>query len=156
MKIIYHCFGGSHSSVTAAALHLGILNKGKVPAPDDLMALPYYDKTNDDDFGSIRFMGTDELGNDVFVMGKKSLGDRFGKLLMGVAEILGQEDQLIVVNCMDQVNWSMKVGGFTSRRMRLALLGRPVVTWGTRQAFAHLVNLVEITRLHALHARQGS
>lgn len=156
MKIIYHCFGGSHSSVTAAALHIGILNKGKVPDPEDLMALPYYDKTNDDDFGSIRFMGTDELGNDVFVMGKKSLGDRFGKLLMGIAEILGQEDQLIVVNCMDQVNWSMKLGGFTSRRMRMAPLGRPVVTWGTRQAFAQLVNLVEVTRLHALRARQGS
>lgn len=155
MKVIYHCFGGSHSSVTAAALHLGMLNKGKLPAPEDLMALPYYDKTNDNDFGSIRFMGSDEMGNDVYVMGKKSLGDRFSNILMGVAEILEQDDQLMVINCMHHVNWSMKLGGFTSRRMNLTCLGRPVVSWGTKKAFVHLVNLVEITRLRILRARQG-
>ena len=155
MKVIYHCFGGSHSSVTAAALHLGMLNKGKLPTPADLMALPYYDKTNDNDFGSIRYMGSDELGNDVYVMGKKSLGDRFSTILMGVAEILKKEDQLMVINCINHVNWSMKLGGFTSRRMKLASLGRPVVTWGTKKAFGQLVNLVEITRLRILRARQG-
>ncbi|HBC94637.1 MAG TPA: hypothetical protein DCZ10_17500, partial [Pelotomaculum sp.] len=25
MKVIYHCHGGTHSSVTAAAIHLGML-----------------------------------------------------------------------------------------------------------------------------------
>ena len=154
MKVIYHCYGGSHSSVTAAALHLGMLNKGKLPAPEDLMALPYYDKTNDSDFGSIRYMGSDENGNDVYVMGKKSLGDRFSKILMGVAEILKKDDQLIVVNCMHHVNWSMKLGGFTSRRLNLTYLGRPVVSWGTKKAFAQLVNLVEITRLRILRVTQ--
>lgn len=155
MKIIYHCFGGSHSSVTAAALHLGLLNKGKLPSPQELLALPYYDKTNDNDFGSIRYMGTDDLGNEVFVMGKKSLGNRFSAILMGVAEILGQKEQLVVVNCIDHVNWGMKIGGFTSRRLKLATLGRPVLNWGTKKAFVQLVNLVEITRLRALRAKQG-
>jgi hypothetical protein len=69
---------------------------------------------------------------------------------MGVAEILGSQDQLILVNCVDRINWSMKIGGFTSRRMRLVLLGRPMVTWGTQRAFNQLVNLVEITRLKAI------
>lgn len=152
MKIIYHCFGGSHSSVTAAALHLGMLNKGKLPTRQDLMALPYYDKTDDADFGSIHYMGTDDMGNEVFVMGKKSLGNRFSEVLMGVAEILAKDQELMVINCINHVNWEMKIGGFTSRRMRLAALGRPVVAWGTRRAFAQLVNLVEITRLRALRA----
>ncbi len=151
MKIIYHCFGGSHSSVTAAALHLGILNQNQIPTTEDLMKIPYYDKTNDSDFGSIRFMGTDELGNDIYVLGKKSLGNRFSSILMGVAEILGRQDDLIVVNCMDIVNWSMKLGGFTSRRLGLVSLGRPVVSWGTRKAFGQLVNLVAITRVKAIH-----
>lgn len=111
------------------------------------MEIPYYDKTSDSDFGSIRFMGTDEFGNDIYVLGKKSLGNRFSSILMGVAEILGKQDDLIVVNCMDLVNWSMKLGGFTSRRLGLVALGRPVVSWGTRKAFSQLVNLVEITRL---------
>ena len=150
MKIIYHCFGGSHSSVTAAALHLGMLNKTRPPTREQLMEIPYYDKTSDADFGSIRYMGTDEFGHEVYVLGKKSMGNRYSAILMGVAEILGKRDDLIVVNCMDLVNWSMKLGGFTSRRLGLVALGRPVVSWGTRKAFSQLVNLVEITRLKAM------
>jgi hypothetical protein len=154
MKIIYHCFGGSHSSVTAAAIHLGLIEKHRPPTNDELMSLPYYDKTTDNDFGSIRFMGVDEYGNQVYVLGKKSLGERFTNILNGVAQILEKNNQVIVVNTMNRVNLSMKLGGFTSRRMGLPLLGRPVVTRGTRNAFFDLVNLVEITRLKAIRKVQ--
>ena len=44
MKIIYHCYGGSHSSVIAAALHLGLLAKDRIPNETELMAIPYFDK----------------------------------------------------------------------------------------------------------------
>ncbi|MEN6461717.1 MAG: DUF3189 family protein [Syntrophomonas sp.] len=154
MKIIYHCFGGSHSSVTAAAIHLGLIEKHRPPTNDELMSLPYYDKTTDNDFGSIRFMGVDEYGNQVYVLGKKSLGERFTNILNGVAQILEKDNQVIVVNTMNRVNWSMKLGGFTSRRIGLPSLGRPVVTRGTRNAFFDLVNLVEITRLKAIRKVQ--
>ncbi|HWJ02080.1 MAG TPA: DUF3189 family protein, partial [Verrucomicrobiae bacterium] len=43
MKIIYNCYGGSHSSVTAAAIHLGLVDCGKVPCARELWKLPYYD-----------------------------------------------------------------------------------------------------------------
>lgn len=155
MKIIYHCFGGSHSSVTVAALHLGLLNKGQLPSAEELMALPYYDKTNDNDFGCIHYMGRDDMGNEVYVLGKKSLGDRFNNVLMGVAEILDKEDQLMAVNVMKHVNWSMKIGGFTSRRIKIPLLGRPVVIWGTRKAFGHMIRLVDTTRLRVLNSKQA-
>ncbi|HEX3010797.1 MAG TPA: DUF3189 family protein, partial [Syntrophomonadaceae bacterium] len=39
MKIIYHCFGGSHSSVTAAAIHLGLIEKHRPPSMEELMSL---------------------------------------------------------------------------------------------------------------------
>lgn len=151
MKIIYHCFGGSHSSVTAAALHLGLIDKYRLPTEDELMSLPYYDKTTNKDFGSIRFMGIDEFGNEVYILGKKSMADRFTKILMGVAQLLQAEDQVLVVNTMNRVNLSMKLGGFTSRRIGLVSLGRPIVSHGTRKAFFDLVNLVEITRMKATH-----
>lgn len=150
MKIIYHCFGGSHSSVLAAALHLGFISKDKLPTASELMALPYFDKTNNDDFGSIRLVGNDEYGNQVYVLGKKSMGNRYAAMLEGVAEILGARDQLLAVNCMNRVNWFMKVGGFTSRRIGAVSLGRPVLEKGTQDAFFKLVNLVEITRFKAL------
>ncbi|NLG31978.1 MAG: DUF3189 family protein [Syntrophomonadaceae bacterium] len=152
MIIIYHCFGGSHSSVLAAGVHLGLIPKHRLPSVEEMMALPYFDKTCDEDFGTIRFMGFDDLGNQVYVLGKKSLGDRLSNILMGIAKLLDTEEQLITVNCMSRVNWSMKLGGFVSRRIGLVSLGRPVVEKGSQKAFYQLVNLVEITRLRALKA----
>jgi len=150
MKIIYHCFGGSHSSVLAASLHLKLIDKERLPSKCELIALPFFDKTNNDDFGAIRLMGNDEFGNQVFVMGKKSMGNRYATMLGGVAEILGGRDQLLMVNCMNRVNWFMKLGGFTSRRIGAVSIGRPILEKGTVDAFFKLVNLVEITRLKAM------
>ncbi|MDD4627268.1 MAG: DUF3189 family protein [Syntrophomonas sp.] len=150
MKIIYHCFGGSHSSVLAAALHLDLIDKKKIPGISEMMSIPYFDKTTKADFGSIRLMGVDEYHNEIYVLGKKNLGSRYGKILMGIAEILGVKEDLLTVDCMSRVNWSMKIGGFTSRRMGWSRLGRPVLGKGTEAAFLDLVNLVEITRIKAM------
>ena len=150
MKIIYHCYGGSHSSVMAAALHLGLLPKDRIPNETNLMAIPYFDKTTNADFGSIRLMGKDEYNNEVYVLGKKNGGDRYSNLLRGIAQILGEEEQLLAVNCMNRVNMFMKLGGFSSRKMGLVSVGRPVVVHGSRKAFLELVNLVEITRLRVM------
>lgn len=154
MKIIYHCFGGSHSSVTAAALHLGLLSSDRPPTLEELLAIPYFDNTDKSNFGSIRFMGVDEYENVIYILGKKSLGDRYSNVLYGTAEILGVRDQILVVNTMPNVNWMMKFGGFISRRIGIVILGRPLVGIGTQQAFSALANIVDITRLQCLDRRQ--
>lgn len=154
MKIVYHCFGGSHSSVLAASLHLGLIEKNHIPNLDEMMALPYFDKTSNLDFGSIRFMGVDEFGNEVYVLGKKGLGRRYNHMLQGIAELLGKKDEVTFVDCMSRVNISMKLGGFTSRRIGWVTLGRPVLGRGTKRAFLDLVNLVEITRLKVMNKMQ--
>ncbi|HRX21014.1 MAG TPA: DUF3189 family protein [Syntrophomonadaceae bacterium] len=154
MIIIYHCFGGSHSSVTAAAIHLGLISSDKTPSSDEIMALPYFDKTTDHDFGSLRFMGFDDQNNAVYVLGKKSQSDRFSNVLMGIAELLSKKDEVVAVNTMGRVNWSMKLGGFTSRRIGAARFGRPVVLKGTQKAFWELVNLVEMTKFKILNRAQ--
>ncbi len=151
MKVIYHCYGGAHSSVIAAALHLKIIGKHRLPTIDEMMAIPYYDKTVNGDFGSIRFMGIDDSGNEVYVLGKKSMGDKYTKILMGVAEIMGAGDQIIAIDCLNRVNLSMKLGGFMSRRIGLIFPGRPVLFRGTRGAFMKLVNLVETVRLKSMN-----
>jgi hypothetical protein len=156
MNIIYHCFGGAHSSVTAAALHLGLLPRDRRPTLEELMAIPYFDNTDNSHFGSIRFMGLDEYKNAVYVLGKKSLGDRYTNILHGTAEILGVRHQVLAVNTMPHVNWVMKIGGFISRRAGMVILGRPLVGIGTQKAYSALVNLVEITRLQVLDSRQVS
>lgn len=146
MKVIYHCFGGSHSSVLAAALHLGIIDKTTLPNINDLVNLPIFDKTTDADFGVIRKVGNDEYGNEIYILGKKNLGDRYTKILEGIAYLLGVKEDLLAINVMTRVNWLMKIGGYLSRKMGLVRLGRYFLLHGTRQSFFEIVNLVEITK----------
>lgn len=154
MIIIYHCFGGSHSSVTAAAVHLGLLGKNRIPSDEELMAIPYFDKTVNGDFGHIRFMGVDEYNNRIYVLGKKALGDRCNNTLIGIGRVLGSSEKVLPVNTMTSVNWLMKLGGFSSRRLGIVWPGRNLVSYGTRKAFFDLVNLVEITRLKSIQVEE--
>ena len=57
MKIIYNCYGGAHSSVTAAAIHLQMLPETRKPSAAELLNLPYYDAQVGKDHGRIRFLG---------------------------------------------------------------------------------------------------
>ena len=95
-------------------------------------------------------MGIDGYGNQMYVLGK-GLGDRFSRVLEGVAELMGVERELLVVNTMIYVNWLMMLGGYVSRRVGLPILGRPVVCYGTRKAFLDLVGLVKTVKLKVAH-----
>lgn len=143
MKIIYHCYGGSHSSVTSAGIHLGALKTDRRPTTEELLQLPYFDDTTPGDHGVLHFMGDDELGNQIFTVGKRNLREKFGHIIVGITGLLGlTEKDLIVVNALPCVNWPMKVGGFISRRLGLVWFGRPIVVWGTKLAFCRMVRLV--------------
>ena len=148
MKIIYHCYGGSHSSVLAASLHLGLLPRNRLPTPAEISRLPYYDGQTAKDHGHLRYIGTDEQGHQVFIIGKRNLGKIFGRILKGVAAIFSGGEEIVTVNTMPYVNWLMMVGGFTSRRLGWVRLGRPIVIRGTLHSyygFLELVNTVKTT-----------
>ncbi|MGE5397215.1 MAG: DUF3189 family protein [Chitinophagales bacterium] len=147
MKIIYHCFGGSHSSVVSACIHLGLLPASRLPSNKELMALPLYDKTKSGDYGNIKYMGNDNHGNQIYILAKKHLGGRLNNVLNGLAELVGVKDQMIAVNTIPYINWAMMLGGFTSRRLGLPWLGRPVLFWGTRRAFFNLTSLVQAIKM---------
>ncbi|HEX3016104.1 MAG TPA: DUF3189 family protein [Desulfobacteria bacterium] len=142
MKIIYNCYGGSHSSVTSAAIHLGLVGD-RVPCARDLCRLPNYDAQVRKDHGTLRLMGTDEFQNQVYVVGRRSMGKPVSRAMAGLAEIFGIPKQdFMLVDPMPFVNLAMMIGGYTSRRLGLIPLGRPIVCWGTRLAFPRLRKLV--------------
>lgn len=144
MKIIYHCFGGTHSSITAACIHLGLLPKDRIPSHQELLNIIYFDRRNDNDIGKIIKMGTDCLGNDVYVVGRRSRPYLLYNVLDGITWLLNiDSNSLITVDVSAFVNNSMRTGGFISRRMGLVKLGRPIVTWGTLRNYNHLVTMVE-------------
>ena len=145
MKIIYNCYGGAHSSVTAAAIHLGWLPETRPPTARELLNLPYYDAQKGKDHGRIRFLGFDCLGNEIYVVGKKSLGPYYEKIMRSFITLSeGRQDEYLFVDTMPYVNLWMVIGGFLSRRLGMVVPGRPIVIYGTRRAYKKFLHLVKI------------
>jgi len=143
LKIIYNCFGGSHSSVTAAAMHLGQISESRIPTGEQLTQIPYFDTQLAEDHGEFKYMGDDNLGNQIYIVGRRNLGPMFEPMLHGIAKIFGiPSDDYLVINTMPCVNWIMVVGGILSRKLGVISLGRPIVIYGTQQAHGNFVKLV--------------
>lgn len=143
MKIIYHCFGGTHSSVTAAAAHLGMLPTDRLPRPADLLAVPFFDTRENDDHGEIKLMGVDDSGNEVYFVGQRGAPQILENVIFGLARHFNIPSRdFKLVNVMYKVNVSMKIGGTISRRLGWIAAGRPLVTWGTVRAYIKIINLV--------------
>lgn len=148
MKYVYFDFGGSHSSVLAANIHVGKLNKGKLPSDADLMDLPLFDKNSQDDFGKMHFVGEDEAGHEVYVLGTKH--SYFEPTIKGLAALAGVSQDIVFTHTMPYVNFILRLGGFLSRGLSLPAVGRPLVFRGARLAYPSLVNLVERTKVLSL------
>jgi len=143
MKIIYHCYGGAHSSVTAASIHVGLLPVEHVPGMRAFWEIPFYDRQENDEHGHIFFMGLDEAGNEICFSACRGRPQVFQNVFKGLAGILGiPQGEYLLVDVMKNVNWTMKLGGYLSRRCGYTKIGRPIVTLGTQAAYAQVINLV--------------
>ena len=116
MKIIYNCYGGSHSSITAAAIHLGLLPDTYIPAAQEFLKIPYYDAQIGKDHGRIRFMGFDEFGNKVYITSKRNLGYNYEKIMRKILTLTEvPQEEYLFINTMPYVNILMVIGGYTSQ-----------------------------------------
>lgn len=147
MKIVYHCYGGAHSSVVAAGIHLGLVSTERIPTVKELQRIPLFDGPVGKEHGLIRFMGRDEFANDIYTMGRRNAGKQIERVLHGLAEILGGPKDLVMVDVLSYVNWLMVVGGYTSRKLGLVTFGRPIVTWGVQHFFWDIVNVVQRVKM---------
>lgn len=125
MKIIYYGYSGVHSAAVAAAIHLGKIqiNELKIIKPE---SIPF--------FGSrpikfhLKFIGTDFLGNDVYILGvghELQLVPRAIKNFLNIYDININEIKLIntlafsgkltrVAECLACVGF-LKVGNFLAK-----------------------------------------
>ncbi|HHW41954.1 MAG TPA: DUF3189 family protein [Syntrophomonadaceae bacterium] len=143
IKVIYHCYGGSHSSVTAAGIHLGLLPRDRTASARELLQIPHFDTFEEIVHGHFRYAGRNLFNSAVYVLGKKTLGRRVSLLLKRLAEISGCGDRVYPVDTTGPINPLMVLGGFLSRRLRLVGIGRPLVILGTRLAYRKLSELVD-------------
>lgn len=148
INIIYHDFGGSHTSILAANIHTDKISEDLAPLPDEMMSLPYFDKTTPDDFGKIHYIGKDDADNQVYTLGTSS--SPFGYVLKGLTELMGIEDNFLFVDTMPQVNFILRIGGWLSRSLSLPDLGRPLIFKGIQDAHPDLVEQVKRAKIEVL------
>ncbi len=147
MYIIYHCFGSAHSSVIASAIHVGMLPTHRIPKTQEIVTLPYYDQTRREEIGSPFYVGRDELGIEVYILGMANNKEVLIKSLDSLLKIYHiKENQLILVDSLSQINTITRIGGFLSRRLGLIKIGRPLTIKGVQKAYYQFVHLVETVK----------
>jgi hypothetical protein len=133
--VIFHCYGGAHSSVTTSGIYLGFLPRDRVPSTAEILKVPHYDGEEAITHGHFRFMGRDQADRAVFVLGKGRLGPHINRLLMIITGIYGCAVNFFTVDTTAHVNLLMCCGGYLSRAQKIVCLGRPVVLLGTKLAY---------------------
>lgn len=147
MKVFYTCYGSAHSSVVAAAIHLGYLPKERVPPATEFLHLPYYDRNPSKVIGTPFFMGADPQGNEVYIMGLGAEKALIRRIVKNFLEICGYPaSQVLFVDALNGIPLITKIGGILSRSLGWVAFGRRLTIYGLQKHYFHLVSLVECTQ----------
>ncbi|MGI1691139.1 DUF3189 family protein [Thermoanaerobacter uzonensis] len=143
MIIVYMCYGSAHSSVVAASIHIGLLPIDRVPTYEEIVSLPHYDKTSNDEIGTLFYMGKDEFGNHVYIVGARNGREIVTKAIYSFLSLYGiSEKDILVVDALPTIGLTTKIGGITSRRLGIIFLGRPITVYGILKKYNNFVKLV--------------
>ena len=145
--VIYHCYGGNHSSVVAAALHVGLLPENRLPFFEEIMTCPYFDCFTKKNAGELHFMGKDGENNLVFTMGCLKAGLVVEKAVNEILRALNhKKHEVIMVNTLPIVNIPLKIGGFISRSLGMIFPGRWLAVKGILMSYNSIHLLVQKTK----------
>jgi hypothetical protein len=149
MIYIYNDYGGTHTTVLAAAFHLNKLPQNKTLTRKEILNVDYFNKLNRSDMGRIIFHGVDEEGDSVYTVGRGN-SKAFVPGMKNLIEILqgksGHREKIIFSNTSPTVPITMTLGGILSRGLGIDSLGVPLLIKGAKQASSTIVQLVQHTR----------
>jgi hypothetical protein len=146
MVIIYNCYGGTHSSILASAVHLKRLPVDRIPSKQEILDIEYFNRLTYEDMGRLIFHGTDEEGNQIFTIGRgisRALIPAMRNLAIALCRHKGVNERFLFINCSSTVPPLMTLGGFFSRALHLDFIGVPLLTAGARQTYNNITKLVE-------------
>jgi hypothetical protein len=147
MRIIYHCYGSAHSSIVAAAVHLGKLPTNRSATLQEILRLEDFDHARNDSIGHIFFKGRDTAGNEVFTMGmgpENKLVKRSLRSLIKISNIVDHE--ILFAEALPHINRMAKVGGALSRRYGFVKIGRYLAAYGVCQNYDTMLLFVQETK----------
>jgi len=140
---VYCCYGGAHTSVVCAAIHLGRLPSGRTPSAREIASIDGFDAKPP--LPSGRLVGVDDAGSPVCVIGAGPLWRR----VEGIASNLFAywESRPVVVATLGRASALTRVGGILSHRLLpRAAFGRHLAAEGVRRCYPRLVDLVRRAR----------
>ena len=144
MKLFYCCYGGAHTSVTCASIHLGYLPADRVPEASEFLGVPFYDKMENKKLGTPVFMGKDDLGWDIYIIGMKNARQLVIPSIKSYLNACGvDQKRFILVNALIELHPVTSIGGVLSRKFGILSLGRPMTVWGIRKTYPRFIKLVE-------------
>lgn len=111
------------------------------------MQIPRFDLTPNSDIGKLFFMGKDDRGDAVYVVGLGAQHRGFRHIIDQYLCLLGLgPEEYRLVNCLPCVTCFTRIGGYFSRSLGLVWVGRRLAALGVRQSFWAYVRLVEKVR----------
>jgi len=143
LKVIYSCYWGSYLAVVAASLHLGLINGQEFLSVEKIMNLPLFGKLKKQDLGEMIFMGSDNRGRQVYVMGTKRSGRIIERTFNGFAQIYGLEKKAVeFIDLMDYNNFYIGMGIFLIDKLGIRNIGMIILFHGIKKSFGRLRALV--------------
>lgn len=158
MIYIYNDYGGTHTSIMAAAYHIGKLDETREPKGEELLSLPYFNTLDYSDRGRLFHHGTDEEGNPVYTVARgrsKVMVPAMCSLIRMLQDGGKLDTGIIFSNTSPTVPIPMTIGGFLSRGLKIDSLGVPLILWGTRINYRQIIRLVHKTKEAARNADTG-
>ncbi len=157
LKIIYHCYGSAHSSVVAAAIHLNYLPKNRIPTSSEILNIPHYDRTMTRDLGTPFLIGVDQLGHEVYILGRKKAAQMVENLIRSILQYYSHSpNEILLVNALERLSIITTIGGTMSRGAGIISLGRPLTIWGIKRSYPNFVALVNTVQDRAAQMVQDN
>jgi hypothetical protein len=147
MILIYHDFGGAHTSCVCANIHVNKLPMDRTPDNEEIVNLPTFDKITKADYGRLIYIGKDDLGVKVYTLCRKNSKKIVIPAISDMYKIFNTTmNGFFVADTSPTVNNLMRLGGFSSRSLGLISFGRPIVVNGVQKDYSKMVDLVKRTK----------
>lgn len=142
LKVIYSCYWGSYLSVVAASLHLGILDPNNFN-DEHVLNLPMFNKIEPEQLGELFYIGSDEFGKEVYVMGSKKSGQVIERAFIGLAEIYGiHKENIDFIDLNTYNNFYCSIGFRLLKNHGVVKLGLALILKGIKKEIDKIKDVV--------------
>lgn len=142
MKIIYTCYWGSCLALAAALLHLNILSTSS--GMKEISNIPCFGKLDRQRLGEMFFIGQDDKGQEVYIMGVGNADKIIKRTITGFCQIYElRENSINFIDVRSCYNFYISIGTFISRVGFFHKIGNWLLIFGVKKSIPKLVKIVK-------------